>query len=57
MNKITSTLEKVYSSVFEPELLNELKAKSMQIIVSAGQTMINVGQTYQSGPTGIGRHA
>jgi CRP/FNR family transcriptional regulator, anaerobic regulatory protein len=44
MNNETSTLETVYSSVFEPELLKELQAKSMLINVSAGQVMMNVGQ-------------
>jgi CRP/FNR family transcriptional regulator, anaerobic regulatory protein len=50
MNKETSLLEKVYSSFFESELLNELQAKSMTINVNAGQTMINVGQPIKAVP-------
>ena len=50
MNHETSLLETVYSSVFEPELLRELQAKSMLINVNAGQTMINVGQTIKMVP-------
>jgi len=39
-----------FSSVFEPELLAELETKSMVMEVSAGQTMLNIGQTIRAVP-------
>jgi CRP/FNR family transcriptional regulator, anaerobic regulatory protein len=41
----TSTLRKVYSSVFESQLLKEIEEKSMLITASAGQGLIKMGQT------------
>ena len=45
-----SITENVYSSVFEPALLTELAEKSMLINASAGQQLINMGQTIKMVP-------
>jgi CRP/FNR family transcriptional regulator len=39
-----------FSSFFEPDLLAELETKSMLMEVSAGQTMLNIGQTIRAVP-------
>ena len=44
------TLEKVYSSLFESELLKEIAEKSMPITATAGQLLIKMGQTIKMVP-------
>ena len=44
------TLEKVYSSKFEPELLKEIAEKSMPINATAGQLLIKIGQAIKMVP-------
>jgi CRP/FNR family transcriptional regulator len=39
-----------FSSFFEPDLLAELETKSMLMEVSAGQTMLSIGQTIRAVP-------
>ena len=41
---------KKFSSVFEPELLADLEAKSMIMQVKGGETMLNPGQTIRAVP-------
>ena len=50
MKDETYTVENVYSSVFESALLKELAEKSMLITASAGQQLINMGQTIKMVP-------
>lgn len=44
------TLENIYSSLFESALLKEIGEKSMLITASAGQQLINMGQTIKMVP-------
>jgi len=39
-----------FSSVFEPDLLSKLEAKSMIMQVKGGETMLNPGQTIRAVP-------
>ena len=39
-----------YASIFEPALLAELEVKSMLMKVSAGETMLNIGQSIKAVP-------
>src|SRR6185369_2730278 len=43
MSDDTSLLRKVYSSIFESPLLDEIEAKSMLITATAGQGLIKMG--------------
>ncbi len=45
MQNETSELRKVYSHLFESELLNEMEEKSMVFTAAAGQGLIKMGQT------------
>src|SRR5271170_7574311 len=46
----TSQYVSKFSQVFEPALLSELEAKAMLMQVSAGETMLNIGQTIRAVP-------
>ena len=46
----TAALKKVYSSVFESQLLKEIEEKSVLITAVAGQTLINPGQAIRVVP-------
>jgi CRP/FNR family transcriptional regulator, anaerobic regulatory protein len=50
MNDDASILEKVYSPIFESALLKEIGEKSMLITASAGQPLINMGQSIKMVP-------
>ncbi|HYV93341.1 MAG TPA: Crp/Fnr family transcriptional regulator [Chitinophagales bacterium] len=50
MPDTSSPTVKIFSSVFEPDLLAELEAKSMLMEVHAGETMLNPGQTIRAVP-------
>jgi CRP/FNR family transcriptional regulator len=44
MNDEIELLKKVYSSLFEPELMSEIEEKSMMFSAEAGQGLIRMGQ-------------
>jgi len=50
MSHDTDAFINKFSSVFEPELLAELEAKSMVMQVKSGETMLNPGQTIRAVP-------
>lgn len=50
MDNQNKTLQKIYSSVFEEELLKEIEEKSMVITAPAGQTLMNMGQPVSAVP-------
>jgi len=49
-NNSSASLKKVYSTVFEPALINEIEEKSMLFTASAGQQLISMGQTIKMVP-------
>ncbi len=46
----SSTLKRVYSTLFETQLIKEIGENSMLITANAGQTLINPGQTIKMVP-------
>jgi len=50
MSDISSADIKIFSSVFEPDLLAEIETKSILMQVNAGETMLNPGQTIRAVP-------
>jgi CRP/FNR family transcriptional regulator len=50
MSNEISSLVKIYSPVFEAQLIKELQEKSMLVTASAGQGLINPGQTIKVVP-------
>jgi CRP/FNR family transcriptional regulator len=46
----TAALRKIYASVFESALLNEIEEKSILITANGGQTLINMGQNIKVVP-------
>ncbi len=50
MSRETPEYSSVFSSVFEPELLAELEAKSMLMKVSGGETIIRIGSPVRAVP-------
>lgn len=45
-----TALQKIYSSVFEEELLKEIEEKCLTITAPAGQTLMNIGQPVSAVP-------
>ena len=50
MNNETSAIEKVYSPLFESQLLKEIEEKSISFSASAGQELIKMGQAIKVVP-------
>ena len=50
MSNDTPEYSGIFSSVFEPELLSELEAKSMLMKVSGGETIMKIGSPVRAVP-------
>jgi CRP/FNR family transcriptional regulator len=50
MTEQSSSLQKIYSTVFEEELLKEIEEKCLTITAPAGQTLMNMGQPVSAVP-------
>lgn len=50
MTEQSSSLQKIYSEIFEEELLKEIEEKCMTITAPAGQTLMNMGQPVSAVP-------
>ncbi len=50
MTEQSSSLQKIYSNVFEEELLKEIEEKCLTITAPAGQTLMNMGQPVSAVP-------
>lgn len=50
MTEQSSSLQKIYSTVFEEELLKEIEEKCLTITAPAGQTLMNMGQVVSAVP-------
>lgn len=50
MQNQTFALQQIYSSIFEPELLQEIEEKAMVFNAPAGQTLMNMGQPVNAVP-------